>query len=108
VESSRVTKLLLDVAERAAKYHDERVRNVRVRRLQCDEIWCFMGAKKKNVTPEQEANEWGEVWTWTAIDADTKLGVSYLVGGRDAGWAVDFMRDCASRIEGPSRLSGSR
>jgi IS1 family transposase len=69
-----------------------------VRRIQCDEIWNFVGAKKKNVTPEQEAEGWGDVWTWVGIDADTKLCVSYLVGGRDSGWAKQFMQDCASRI----------
>jgi hypothetical protein len=56
-----------------------------------------VGAKAKNVRPEGEAQGWG-VWTWTAIDADTKLCVSYLVGGPDAGWAGDYMEDCASRI----------
>ncbi len=100
VSINTVTKLLLDVAEGAAKYHDENVRDVRVRRLQCDEIWCFVGAKKKNVKPAQDALGWGDVWTWTAIDAETKLCVSYLVGGRDAGWAMDFMQDCANRIRG--------
>jgi IS1 family transposase len=69
-----------------------------VRRLQCDEIWQYVGAKAKNVRPEKKAIGWGDVWTWTAIDADTKLCVSYLVGGRDAGWATEFMEDCASRI----------
>ena len=58
------------------------VRGLRVRRLQCDEIWAFIGAKRKNVTPEQEAGGWGDVWTWTAIDADTKLIVTYYVGDR--------------------------
>jgi IS1 family transposase len=100
VSINTVTKLLLDVADAAAKYHDENVHNLRVRRLQCDEIWCFVGAKKKNVTPKQAAQGWGDVWTWTAIDADSKLCVSYLVGGRDAGWAMDFMQDCAKRISG--------
>ena len=57
-----------------------------------------MGAKAKNVTPEKKAEGWGDTWTWTALDADTKLCVSYLVGGRDAGWAQEFMEDCASRI----------
>jgi IS1 family transposase len=95
-----VTKLLVDLGTACAKYHDEHVRKLRVRRLQCDEIWCFVGAKAKNVTPERKAEGWGDVWTWTAIDAETKLCVSYLVGGRDAGWAGDFMEDCASRING--------
>lgn len=100
VSINTVTKLLLDVADGAAKYHDEHVNNLRVRRLQCDEIWCFVGAKKKNATPEQKDQGWGDVWTWTGIDADTKLCVSYLVGGRDAVWARMFMQDCADRIKG--------
>ncbi len=95
-----VIKLLEDMGEACAAYHDKHVRNLRVRRLQCDEIWCFVGAKKKTVTPEQKQEGWGDVWTWVGIDADTKLVVGYLVGGRDAGWAHDFMQDCASRIRG--------
>lgn len=100
VSINTVTKLLVDVGTACAKYHDEHVRDVRVRRLQCDEIWCFVGAKAKNVTPEQKAQGWGDAWTWTGIDADTKLCVSYLVGGRGADWAMDFMQDCADRIRG--------
>ncbi len=105
VSINTVTKLLVDVGTAAAEFHDRAVRNVRVRRLQCDEIWCFVGAKAKNVTPEQKAMGWGDVWTWTAIDADTKLCLSYLVGGRDGGWAQDFMEDCASRIRGRVQLT---
>lgn len=100
VSINTVTKLLVDVGIAAAKYHDAVVRDVRVRRLQCDEIWCFVGAKSKNVTAEQKQAGWGDVWTWTGIDADSKLCVSYLVGGRSAIWANDFMEDCASRIRG--------
>ena len=93
-----VLKLLEDVGTACAIYHDQAVRNVRVRRLQCDEIWCFVGAKAKNVTPDKKQEGWGDTWTWVGIDADTKLVVSYLVGGRDGGWAKEFMQDCASRI----------
>jgi IS1 family transposase len=95
----------VDAGTAAADYHDAAVRNVRVRRLQCDEIWSFVGAKAKNATAEQKAAGWGDVWTWTAIDADTKLCVSWLVGGRDAGWAQDFMEDCAGRIRGRVQLT---
>ncbi len=59
----------------------------------------------KNSTPEQKAAGWGDVWTWTAIDADTKLCVSYLVGGRDTGWATDFMWDCRRRIVGRPQIT---
>ena len=93
VSINTVTKLLVDVGTAAAEFHDRAVRNVRCAALQCDEIWCFVGAKAKNVTPEQKAMGWGDVWTWTAIDADTKLCVTYLVGGRDGGWAQDFMEE---------------
>lgn len=105
VSINTVTKLLVDVGTAAAEFHDKAVRNVRVRRLQCDEIWSFVGAKAKNVTPEQKQAGWGDVWTWTAIDADSKLCVSYLIGGRSAGWARDFMEDCASRIRGRVQLT---
>jgi IS1 family transposase len=100
VSINTVTKLLVDGGKAAMTFHDETVRGVRVRRLQCDEIWAFVGAKKNNATPAQKLDGWGDVWTWTAIDADSKLCVSYLVGGRDAGWAYDFMQDCAERIKG--------
>ena len=81
------------------------MRDLRVRRLQCDEIWAFVGAKKKNATPEQKATGWGDVWTWTAIDADTKLCVTYFMGGRDAAAAYDFMQDCAERIIGRPQIT---
>jgi len=98
VARNTVATLLLDLAEGCAGYHDRHVRNLKVRRLQCDEIWNFVGAKAKNTTPEKKAEGWGDTRTWTAVDADTKLCVSYLVGGRDLGWATEFMLDCAHRI----------
>ncbi len=98
VAKNTVLKLVLDLADACAGYHNRNVRNLRVRRLQCDEIWQFVGSKAKNTSPDKKAIGWGDVWTWTGLDADTKLCVSYLVGGRDAGWAKEFMQDCASRI----------
>jgi IS1 family transposase len=100
VSLNTVTKLLVDMGAACEQFHNERVNNVRVRRLQCDEIWCFVVAKAKNVTLEQKAQGWGDTWTWTGLDADTKLCVSYLVGGRSANWAMEFMLDCAARIKG--------
>jgi IS1 family transposase len=100
-----VLKLLEDMGCAAAAYPHRNVRGLRVRRLQADEIWAFCGAKAKNVTLEQKAAGWGDVWTWTAIDADTKLCVSYLVGGRSAGWANDFMLDCSERIIGRPQIT---
>src|SRR5438093_8996455 len=98
IARNTITSLLVDLAEACAGYHNRYVRNLRVRRLKCDEIWNFVGAKAKNATPEKKAIGWGDIWTWVGIDADTKLVGAYLVGGRDGGWATEFMEDCASRI----------
>ncbi len=97
--------LLRDMGCACASYHHRNVRGLRVRRLQCDEIWSFVGAKAKNAKVGQKEQGWGDVWTWTAIDADTKLCVSYLVGGRDTGWANDFMLDCSERIIGHPQIT---
>jgi IS1 family transposase len=105
VAKGTVCKLLVGLGNACAEYHDRHVRNVRVRRLQCDEIWSFVGAKAKNVSAIKKQEGWGDVWTWTAIDADRKLCVSYLVGGRDGGWAHEFMDDCASRVHGRLQLT---
>jgi IS1 family transposase len=105
VSINTVTKLLVDLGAACAKFHDGHVKNVRVRRLQADEIWCFIGAKAKNVSAEKKLEGWGDVWTWTGLDADTKLCLSYLVGGRDGGWAKEFMQDCASRIKGRVQIT---
>lgn len=105
IARNTITKLLVDLGEACMAYHDAHVRNVRVRRLQCDEIWAYIGAKAKNVSAEKKEIGWGDVWTWVGIDADTKLVVSYLVGGRGAVWARDFMEDCASRIPGRLQIT---
>ena len=105
VSKNSVINLLLNLANVCAQYHDKHVRGLRVRRLQCDEIWAFCGAKARNVSVEKKLVGWGDVWTWTAIDADTKLCVSYLVGGRDTGWATDFMLDCSERIVGRPQIT---
>lgn len=92
-----ILKLLKDLGTACASFHDTRVRGLQSKRVQCDEIWSFVGAKMKNV-PEEKIEEWGDVWTWTAIGADSKLIVSYLVGQRGPRWAKAFMEDVASRI----------
>ena len=105
VARNTVTKLLVDLGKASMIFHDKYVRQLRVRRLQCDEIWAYVGAKAKNVTPAKKEIGWGDVWTWVGIDADTKLIVSYLVGGRGADWAMDFMKDAASRIHGRVQIT---
>src|SRR5579863_4916815 len=73
VGNHTVLRLLEDAGCTCAAYHDTNVRNLRVGRVQCDEIWAFIGAKMKNTSAEKIQQGWGDVWTWTAIDADTKL-----------------------------------
>src|SRR5436309_9500776 len=105
VAKNTVIKLLADIGCACAAYHNQQVRNLKVRRLQADEIWCFVGAKAKNVRVEKKQEGWGDVWTWVGIDADTKLVVSYLIGGRGADWAMDFMKDAARRIKGRVQIT---
>lgn len=93
-----VLKLLADLGAACLRYHDEYVCGLKTRRVQCDEIWAFVGAKDKNVLEDEKGTGLGSVWTWTALDADSKLIVSYLVGGRDAGYAHEFMQDVSSRL----------
>lgn len=100
IARNTIDKLLVDLGCACMKFHDQCVRDLTTRRLQCDEIWAYVGAKAKNVSAEKKEIGWGDVWTWVALDADTKLCVTYLVGGRGADWAMDFMQDCASRIRG--------
>jgi IS1 family transposase len=101
-----VTKLLIDAGKACAAYHDANVRAVPAKRVQLDEIWSFTYAKQKNVPTAKAAPEAaGDTWTWTAIDADSKLIVSYLVGGRDAEYAMWFMDDLASRLANRVQLT---
>jgi IS1 family transposase len=82
------------------------VRNLKSSRIQVDEIWSFIGAKAKNVkTAEQKAKNWGDCWTWTALDPDSKLMVSYAVGPRSPRMAFAIMQDLASRLAGHVQLT---
>ncbi len=95
-----VLKLLADVGAVSAMYLDDNIKGLKSKRVECDEIWSFCYSKQKNVAAATSApDEAGDVWTWTAIDVDTKLIVSYLVGGRDAEYASAFMDDLRSRID---------
>lgn len=99
VSINTVFKLHADAGKACAAFHHEMVRNVAAKRVQCDEIWSFVYAKAKNVSTAKAAPEdAGDVWTWTALDADSKLIISWLMGGRDAGYAHEFMQDVAERL----------
>ena len=106
VSFNTVVKLLADAGAACDAYHDEAVRNVTSKRVQCDEIWSFCYAKAKNVPTAKAAPEGAsDVWTWTALDADRKLIVSWLVGGRDADYANEFMQDVANRLDSRIQLT---
>ena len=101
-----ISNLLVDAGEACSAYHDETVRRVRAKRVQVDEIWSFTYAKQKNVAMAKAAPEGaGDTWTWTAIDADSKLVVSWMVGPRDAGTAYTTMQDLADRLASRVQLT---
>ena len=106
VNKITITKLLVDAGKACEAYHNQAVRNVHSKRVQCDEIWSFCYAKQKNVKTAKAAPDGaGDVWTWTALDADSKLIISCLVGSRDAGYANEFMQDVASRLANRVQLT---
>jgi IS1 family transposase len=99
VSINTVSKLLVDAGRACSDFHDEMVQGVRSKRVQVDEIWSFTYAKAKNVASAKAAPDGaGDTWTWTGIDADSKLIVSWLVGARDAEYATAFINDLRDRI----------
>lgn len=105
VAKHTVLKLLKEIGCACAAYHNKHVRNLRVRRVQADEIWSFVYGKDKNLTLEQVQSGLGSVWTWKAIDADTKLVISYTIGDRGADTAKAFIQDVASRVTNRIQLT---
>ena len=105
VAKNSVTKLIANLGAACSKYQDEHIRNVRARRVQCDEIWSFVGSKEKNTSIETTAHGWGDCWTWTALDADSKLILSFRFGDRSLGTAYDFMHDVADRLANRIQLT---
>jgi IS1 family transposase len=100
-----IEKLLRDLGAASERFHNERVRGLKATRVQCDEIWAFVGAKQKNVSAEKADQGWGDVWTWVALDADTKLVPTYRVGSRDLQEAQLFMQDVAKRLRNRVQLT---
>ena len=101
-----VVSLLQNVGDACARYQEIHLRNLPCKTIQCDEIWSFCYAKQKNVPEDKQGRfGYGDVWTWTAIDADTKLVPSWTVGLRDAGYAFDFIRDLQGRLANRVQLT---
>jgi IS1 family transposase len=106
VSINTVSKLLEDAGRFCAGYHDANVKGVRAKRVQVDEIWSFTAAKQKNVASmKRPVDGAGDTWTWTAIEADTKLIISHFVGGRDGDCAAWFMQDVADRVANRIQLT---
>jgi IS1 family transposase len=101
-----IVKLLSDAGNAFAEYQDKHLRNLACERVQANEIWSFVYSKQKNV-PEDRRGQfgYGDVWTWTALDADSKLIISWHVGTRDAEAAYEFMADVADRLANPVQLT---
>ena len=100
-----VAKLLRDLGAVCSEYQDKVFRNLKCRRIQCDEIWSFVGSKEKNTSAEKKAQGCGDCWTWTAIDPDTKLIPCWFIGTRDGGAAYHFIHDLASRLASRVQLT---
>jgi IS1 family transposase len=101
-----ISSLLVQIGRAASEYQDRTLRNLQSTRIECDEIWAFVHAKAKNV-PEKYAGQYGygDVWTWTAIDPDSKLVASWLVGWRGEPEAVDFLMDLRGRLANRIQLT---
>lgn len=105
VSKNTITKLLVDVGKVCCEYHDQNIRNLNCKRIQCDEIWSFCYAKQKNADKAEMPDFAGDVWTWTSIDADSKLIMNWLIGERDAEYADYFMQDLADRLNSRIQLT---
>lgn len=107
VAKNTVVKLLADLGQACSNYQDKTRRNLSCSRFECDEIWSFVYAKAKNVPLKYEDEfGYGDVWTWTAIDADTKLIPAWLVGNRDNADCFTFLADLKSRLRpGPIQIT---
>ena len=107
VAKGTILRLLADVGRACATYQETAIRNITARRVQIDEIWSFVGCKNKNLTAEilLKNPRAGDAWTFVAIDAETKLVLSWLVGTRDVGCATDFLQDVAGRVSNRIQLT---
>lgn len=104
VSRNTINKLLIEVGQVCQKFHDEKVKGLKSKRIQCDEIWSFVYAKQKNVSDGMPAGA-GDIWTWTGLDSDSKLIVSWFVGNRDAESANHLMQDIAGRLANRVQLT---
>ncbi len=106
VAKNTIVKLLADIGRACAEYQDKTLRNLPCTKIQCDEIWSFCYSKEKNIPEDKKGRfGYGDVWTWTALDPDTKPMVSWLVADRSAGAAMEFMTDLSERLSNKIQLT---
>src|ERR1700691_333133 len=106
VSLNTVYKALINAGSACPLFHDKTVRGVASKRVQCDEVWSFCYSKQKNVaTAKRQDLAYGDVWTWTALDSDSKLILSWIVGGRDASYALGLMDDLRQRLANRVQLT---
>jgi len=106
VAKGTILRLLAEVGDASDKYQDDTIRNLTCVRVQCDEIWSFCHAKEGNIPREKRGDGVGDMWTWTAIDADTKLVISWVLGKRTRREASLFISDLAKRIKSYVHFNG--
>ena len=105
VHRTTIMKLLVDLGRACSEYQDKAFRNLKSKRIQCDEIWSFVGAKEKNCSAEMKAKGNGDIWTWVAMDPDSKLVPCWFIGERHAGCAFHFLSDLQERLSNRVQLT---
>ncbi len=105
VHRTTIMKLLCDLGRVCSEYQDKTFRDLKSRRIQCDEIWSFVGAKEKNCTAKMKAKGAGDIWTWVALDPDSKLVPCWFIGQRHAGCAYHFIHDLKARLANRVQLT---
>jgi IS1 family transposase len=105
IAKNTVAKLLVDIGRACTDYQDKAFRNLKCKRIQCDEIWSFVGSKEKNTSADKKAKGNGDCWTWAALCPDTKLVPCWFVGDRGAGSAYHFIHDLRERLASRVQLT---
>jgi IS1 family transposase len=105
VHRTTIQNLLIELGKVCSEFQDKAMVNLKSKRIQCDEIWSFVGCKQKNVTEDHDGKNYGDAWTWVALDPDTKLVPCWMVGTRDAGTAYHFIHDLSARLANRVQLT---
>ena len=105
VHRDTIIRLLIRIGNACEKLMDQKMRNLKCKKMQVDEIWCYVGKKQRHLKNKDNPNRYGDFWTWVAIDADSKLVPTYRVGKRDSQMAIQFINDLSSRLANRIQLS---